>query len=371
MPRTKFPRALPLLPSQRGVKLPHRARNGDWLQVLRRLANAARGTNSKPFYSMREVAHHFHLPLSRVSRLYKELEKEGVVRRIRGSRTILQGKSPVRHLIVRSVVGIPASLSCFLTLQDYRMFLLKVRREFRRRGLITAIAFYEDRFDAEDLVERLQQARADIALWYLPDGTARSLAPQLLDVGIPLLGISDGGLPGVPCCYEVNRSQAIRAIFRDWMASGISNVRIVRTESRSSADEERLEALLLDTPFRWRFVNAQSKVAEQFVVNLTAQKDEAIVFLGSAASLCLMRAPEAMSRILSQGRVGLVEGPVSMPLTPRIDGPVDLVVVNWQRLAQRIADDILGRETFDCHQPVIFDAKGELKVPFHKFAQKL
>jgi hypothetical protein len=84
-----------------------------------------------------------------------------------------------------------------------------------------------------------------------------------------------------------------------------------------------------------------------------------------------MRAPEQFKRLLSRGRVALLDGPVSMPLIPRIDAPVDLVVVNWQKVAERIADDILAREAFDCHKPGIFEAEAELKTPFHKFAQKI
>jgi hypothetical protein len=248
---------------------------------------------------------------------------------------------------------------------------MKVRRVFRRRGLLTAIAFYENRVDAEDLTERLQQARADIVLWYLPDGTAPSAALRLRDLGTPLLGMSDGGLPRVPCCYEVSRAHAIRAIFNDWAIDGIKGVRIARAESRSSADEERLEALLIETPFDWRFVSAHFGSNDEFPSSLSPQKDQAIVFLASAASLCVMRAPEQFKRLLSRGRVALLDGPVSMPLIPRIDAPVDLVVVNWQKVAECIADDILAREAFDCRKPVIFEAEAELKTPFHKFAQKI
>jgi hypothetical protein len=200
---------------------------------------------------------------------------------------------------------------------------------------------------------------------------ARSTALRLRDLGIPILGISDGGLPRVPCCYEVSRSQAIRAIFHDWVLDGIKTVRIVRTESRSSADEERLEALLTDTPFDWRFISAHSNSTEQFAASLSPQKGQATIFPAFAASLCLMRAPQAFKRMLVNYRVGLLDGPVSMPHTPRIDAPVDLVVVNWQKVAERIADDILAQEAFDCHEPVIFEAKAELKTPFHKFAQKI
>jgi hypothetical protein len=265
----------------------------------------------------------------------------------------------------------PASLSRFITSQDYRMFFIKARREFRRRGLMTAIAFYEDRFDAEDLAERLQQGRADIVLWYVPDSTARRAAPRLRDLGIPVLGISDGGLPSLRCRYEVSRANAIRAILHDWAVNGIKSVRIARADSRPSADEERLETLLMETPLDWHFVSAHSSSTEQFIANLSTRKDDAIILLGSAASFCLMRAPEAFKRMLFDCRVALVQGPVSMPWAPRIDALLDLVVIDWQAVAERLAEDILNREAFNEHEPVIFEGIAELKTPFDKFVQKI
>jgi hypothetical protein len=251
------------------------------------------------------------------------------------------------------------------------MFFIKVRREFRRRGLMTAIAFYEDRFDVEDLADRLRQARADIVLWYVPDTAARLTAPRLRDLGIPVLGISDAGLPSMRCYYKVSRANAIRAILHDWVVSGIKGIRIARMATRPSADEERVEALLLETPLNWHFVSVQSGSTEQFMAGLGAHKDTAVLFLPSAASLCLMRAPEAFSELLFNCRVALVHGPISMPLAPRIHAPLDLVVIDWQAMAERLAEDILNREAFNEPEPAIFEAIAKLKTPFDKFVQKI
>jgi hypothetical protein len=251
------------------------------------------------------------------------------------------------------------------------MFFSKTRREFRRHGLVTATVFYEDRSDAEDLAERIQQARADVVLWYLPDSLARLTAPRLRDLGIQLLGISDGGLPSFPCHYEVRRARAIRTILHDWMVSGIKSVWIARGGSRSSADEERLETILRDTPLDWRFVSSGSSSTEQFLAKLGAQKDNAIILLASAASFFLMRAPEGFNRMLCNCRVALLDGPVSMPLTPRSEASLDLVVVDWQDVAERLAADILSRKAFTKREPVMFEATAELKTSLSKFAQKI
>jgi hypothetical protein len=371
MARTKHPRFLPVLPPLSTLSRSEKKGEG-LLQILRRLAKSSRNRESKLFYSLRDVAAHYRLPLSRVARHYRQLESEGLISRIRGSRTILRGSGPTRQLFVPNVVAMPASLSCFIGLQDYRMFLIQARRKLRQRNFITVIAFYEDRSDAEELAERIQQARADVVLWYLPDTAARISAPRLRDLGIRLIGVSDGGLPSVPCHYEIHRTAAIRAILHDWQASGIRRVLIPRGESRSSADEERLETVLLETSLQWRFVGVNFALSAHRTGKLAAEKDEAVILLAAAATLFLMRAPEAFDSLARICRVALPDGPVSLPLTPRLESPVDLAVVDWEGVAERVADDITSGRAFSAEdKPIVIQATAKLKAPLHKFAQRI
>ena len=57
-------------------------------------------------FSIREVAAHFHAQVSTVSRVYQRLEQEGLLSRVRGSKTVLQGLHFDRHLSVRAFVGL-------------------------------------------------------------------------------------------------------------------------------------------------------------------------------------------------------------------------------------------------------------------------
>lgn len=369
MARTKLQRHLPPLPPASSLRGKER-RGDDLLQILRQLAKAGQTRESKVFYPLREVATHYDLSLSTVARHYRQLEIDGLVSRIRSSRTVLQGWAPTRQLFVPSVVAMPASLSCFISLQDYRTFFIRVRRELRRRNFVTATAFYEDRADAEDVPERIQQARADVVLWYLPDVAARLAAPRLRDLGIRLIGMSDGGLPSIACHYEIHRAAAIRAILRDWVVSGIKRVFIARGESRSSADEERLESILVETSLHWHFIALNFASTDQ-LAKLGAEKDQAVILLASAATLFLMRAPETFNDLLRHTRVALLDGPVSMPLTQRTGAAIDLVVVDWQSVAERIAEDILSQKAFTDRKPIVFDAMAVLKAPLNKFAQKI
>jgi hypothetical protein len=370
MARIKLLRLLPRLPSRSLLRRKENARE-ELVTILRRVALSARRKEQKSFYSLREVAQHFGLPLSTVARAYDKLEREAVISRVRGSRTILQGIAPTRHLVVRNVVAMPVSLSCFITSQDYRMLIIRARREFRRRGLVTGITFYEDRSDAEALVERIQQARADVVLWYVPDIAARITAPWLRDLGIRLLGISDGGLPSIRCRYKIARSGAISAILRDWVDNGIRDVRIVRGDGRPLADEERLETLLAETALRWQFVQWDLGSTRKFLTQINPQKSNAIVLPASTACLLLMRSPESFHRILSSYRVALPNGPVSMPLSPLSPASVDFVEVDWQAVAERMASDILSGEAFADREPLAFEATAQLGASVDKVAQKI
>jgi hypothetical protein len=370
MGRTKLAHRLPSLP--RALGLPRGANPKDWLlRILRRVAMAGRDAQPKSFYPLRDISEHFHVPLSSVARTYRELEKEGFLSRIRGSGTVLQGAAPMRRLTVRSIVGIPACLSCLVTLQDYRVFLMKACGELRRRGLITPVVFYENRVDAEGIAEKIQEARADVILWYRPDRAAKVAALQLQDLGIRVLGISDGGLPSLSCRYNVQRESAIRAILRDWMASGVKNVRILRDEWRSSADEERIEAILSETALQWRFIASSFNSTKRFLTQLSVQEDKAIILLAPAATFFAARAPEAFNKMLSSCRVALFDGPISMPLTRLTDAPVDVIVVDWGAVAERIAKDILSSHAFASREPVVFEATARLRTALSKFAQKI
>ena len=135
------------------------------LEILRGFAIANQQEEPQVFYSIREVAHHFAVPVSTVSRVHCELEEEGILVSIRGSKTLLQGLSSGRHLSVRGFVGMPALTSSFVTLQDCRTFFIRTRRELRSRGFAVATVFY-DRAEAERVFSRIDKYDFDTVLWH-------------------------------------------------------------------------------------------------------------------------------------------------------------------------------------------------------------
>ena len=55
-----------------------------------------RGTEAQPFYSTREIAVFFHVPQPVGVQVYRELESEGLLVRLRHVGTLLQPRVPVR-----------------------------------------------------------------------------------------------------------------------------------------------------------------------------------------------------------------------------------------------------------------------------------
>jgi hypothetical protein len=129
-------------PSRRALERAHHKTKA-LVGILRDVAVKNQQEQPSAFHSVRDVATHFRVPVSTVSRVYRTLEQEGLLSRVRGSKTLLQGLHFGRQLKVRAFVGFPASVSRFVTLQGYRTFLIRIRHELRLRGFAAATAFFE------------------------------------------------------------------------------------------------------------------------------------------------------------------------------------------------------------------------------------
>jgi hypothetical protein len=331
--------------------------------ILRGFAEAQREEAPRPFYSLRAVADHFHIPLSTARHVFQALSEEGLLVRVRGSQTMLQGRSRDRSIVVRGVIGLPVSVPQFTWSVDYQSFGRCVRRELRRHGFITAIAYYTPGFDADTLAERLQQARADTVLWYLPDRVAKENAPHLKDLGIETLGIGDAANARIPCRYRIEREGAMRAIAHDWRRAGIRSARIAHVEGDPGAAADHARDACDEVGLATTIATVSGSGVDAFLSGCVARTNEAVVLLGAAGTLCLMRSPDATSRLLQRCRVGLFEGPIAAPLTHTPDAPVDLVTVDWQAFARGLREDLLdGPVCTPAEQPLVVHAEARLRV---------
>ncbi|MEY2500160.1 MAG: hypothetical protein QOI07_494 [Verrucomicrobiota bacterium] len=374
MPRKKLPRALPPLPSRLGLRgAVHKTER--LTEILRTVALENQREQPRAFYALRQVADWFRLPLATVSRAYSHLEKEGLLTRVRGSKTLLQGLNFDRQLKVRAFVGFPASLSAFVTTQAYRMFFIKIRRELRLRGFATAMVFYEkDEVRSPVLSERLRSSEVDTVLWFQPPRDAAKTTQWLGDFGIRVIGIAHDEFSSIPCRYEVRRDRAIAQLLEKWKSAvAIDHVIIPQSQDTpSSVVGEALRAALDDLKIRKSVAMFHGQRIEKFLRSLQKSTAGGIIFSSAAlaAKFCF-RAPEAVADLLRSQRVAFLNGPVSMPFAEVPNIHVDLVVVDWQQVAEQIVEDLIDQTAFQDAGPTYFQAEAKLRVPLSAFVQSI
>src|SRR5712692_9809597 len=96
--------------------------------LLKQIAIERQNDELQPFYSIRAVANHFHVPPARVSRIYQRLSSERLLRTVWGSRTLLEPHKSSRNSESRSV-GVAVDLGRFLESSDYRLSVLSLQLE--------------------------------------------------------------------------------------------------------------------------------------------------------------------------------------------------------------------------------------------------
>lgn len=372
MARKKIPRRLPPLRGKLGGSGKD-VKTEQLSEILRQTARKHQSEGPQVFYALREVAERFDVSLSMVAAVYRQLETEGLLMRLRGSRTLLKGFGTGRQVSIHGIVGVPMALASFLTRQKYRMFFMCTRRELRRRGFVSAGLFYEAAEERADfLLERIKHAQVDSVLWYRPDHCARETARLLQDSGVRVIGVADGGLPALPCHFEIARDKAVAEILRDWRRSGvIEKVCVVHAVRRSAVEEEKLKGMLENARFPYSFVDADRAHCAQLLQSLAEEEASATVLLGEAASLFAFRAPDRLVALMGRKRVALVDGPVSFPFANTPPVRADLAVADWEAVATGITDEMLTGRALTSSSRTVFDALAYLRAPLNEFAQTI
>src|SRR5690348_11957266 len=81
---------------------------------LKQAITKVRQSRPVTFYSMRDVAAHFGVALKTVGEAYRRVESDGLLTRIRGSKTVIRGRRTRSLHPVRGVVGLPVYLPGFM-----------------------------------------------------------------------------------------------------------------------------------------------------------------------------------------------------------------------------------------------------------------
>ncbi len=342
------------------------------LALVREVARRSQRAEAQLFYSRREVALRLGAPISQVAAIFRTLEREGVLRPVRGSGTILEGLEAAPRKTTRGVVAIVSSLSRFVTEQDYRAFLRQMDQELQKRDFSSAEALFDLNESADELADRLKGCQADWVVWYAPQRLSKEVALRMHDVGVSIVGVADSGFPRIACQYEIRRQRALAQIVRQWKnLQAMTEIRVAVGPKRSAADEARIGRTLEDLDIRMEFVSLGAQTIERFVASLARDPTTGTVLSPSTAFLLAMYAPGAFSRLAKNSSLALVGGPVSVPYAAFTDATVDLVMVDWKAVAKRIVVDLTMPRRGGMEQPCVVEATARCEVLLSRYSQRL
>jgi hypothetical protein len=343
-------------------------------QKMRRLAVQEQKDAPQPFLSLRRAARQFKVPVSSMAAVYRRLGAEGILSSVRGARTILEGRNAIRTLKVRLLLGMPLSVPRLQTFQAYRDCFFHLREELQARGFLVASLYFAEReIPPEAVAERARQEKVDAVLWLRPDGIGHDTALRLRDLGIRFIGLNIGGAVGGFCRYEVRRRQAIDLILHEWCTGAkLTTAILVRAGAEMFGESERmarLREMAKREQMKFEIVNVPGARIIRTLQSLCAKKGSGILLAESAAALLGSRASDRVTEVLGSCRIALIDGPMEFPFVQEaVDGVVDLVLVDWERVGRRIAQDILSGEAFGHSETGGFEADARLQVPVGRCA---
>jgi hypothetical protein len=303
------------------------------------------------------------------------MEQEGLLTRVRGSKTVLNGLRNNRQLSVRGFVGLPALMSHFIAIPDYRTFLMCMRHELWLRGFASTMCFFRHDDAANGkLSNQLKKYEVDMVIWLQPGRSARETLLRLSDMGIRVISISQVGTPSIPSRYYVWREQAIEVLMKDWKTrNSARKITLIDSKDyRSPVTEEVLRVVLQNLGIEPGIRTFRNEDSSIFLRDLGRIETNGIIFPSSGlASLFAFRSPDQLIDLLRAQHVAFIDGPIDMPFAQIPDVPVDLVTVNWQAVAESVVNDVITREAFERNRFTTFQAEAQLRVPLNSFSEEL
>jgi hypothetical protein len=374
MPRTRISRDLGPLPRGSVLGGVH-GKTDTLLQILRPLALKNQRERPRVFYSLREVAKQFRVPISTVAKTYHDLEREGLLTRVRGSKTILNGRRYNRRLSIRAFVGLAALVPNYVALPEYRGFFVTLRQELWLRGFAaTTVFFHPDESASEKLSERLKTLGVDTVIWLHPGRTAKQTFLRLADLGVQTIGISAIGTPSFPLRYHVWRENAIETLLRDLTKQGDPRpLTILESPAfRSPVTEDIVRLMCLNAQLSTAINRYSGEDIRNFLKALSQARTKAIIFPASGlVAMLACRCPDELGKLCETQRVAFIDGPFNMPFAKIPDTLVDLVATNWQPIAEAIVNDLITRSAFDQNRDTTFHAEAHLRVPISSFCDEI
>lgn len=337
---------------------------------LRQIAEHSRRKHPTPFYAMHAVADFFGVTVSTVGRVYRRLEKQGLLVPRRGSATELTALKPLKRVAHRGVVAIPIWLPGFLIFETWRVFFVELEEQLRRHNFVASLIFY--RYEEElqpAFVQRVLLHNPEYFIWLMPLTTAVPTMEMLTDKGVRPIVLTKGGDPAFHGQrYLLRIEQGFRRCLATWKARGIVSVRSVGSVgSAASAGSAAPE----DSIIRWaRAGGMECQLAirgkmgwSEYLDGLGREQGVGFLFTDDfLVGTCFSEAASAMASLIRRAPV-LLATPLVIPPDLGKPGQADWLSHDWEAMAQRIARDLDTGRVFSAASPTLFEADWKPHIP--------
>lgn len=315
------------------------------VDTIRSAALSLRSAKPRPFYSVRALAAFFKVSLSAISAVYGQLEKEGILDRVHGSRTILAGVSLNLDRRLRAVIGFPMALPVLLISRPGRAMWLHLTERLSTTGYAVDLIVHGSREHLKPgFVDRIIQHAPDVLLWCWPTASSscRENIASVRRHGIRCITVQTAGLdmalPSVN--YLEDCRPAYDRLAACWKQSGIKKVLIpVHPDFRVEAGFRKLLGLSLA---RAGLESVPSPLSLEDLVKYCARRRGlAVAFLNrSYAERAALARPGLMESLMRSARVGLCRGSISSSILRASDVRADVVDSDLRELADAIVQDV-------------------------------
>ncbi len=337
--------------------------------ALRAVARRFRAQKSRSFFTMRDVAAFFSVPLRTVAITYERLEREGLLTRIRGSKTLLTGKDVTLASPVRAVVGIPLWLHAIVVSPFSRHLHVELEERLRAHGFVADIIFFrEEEVISPDFAERLLLHNLDIVIWHTPHPLATQTLLRMSDRGVRQILVVPSDNPAsinLPT-YIQDWQNAYTALAKAWHGKGIRNVIIPETMYLPSKRAmNNCMTTLQSSGLKTQMVKCSAKTIRE-EVHRRGAKSSGVAFLDQvgADEVC-NEEPVILEEIMHMSRIAFCRGRIRVPYFNHRKGVADFVAFSPGEIAERLVNDLQLNSSVRQNPIPRFYAKYHDALPFH------
>jgi len=310
--------------------------------VLSKLARRERAHGPARFFSMTEVKAHFGVALRTVEAVYRRLEQDGLVVRIRGSQTQLtarQGIAP--RVAVRGVVALVNWLPGFVHTPDQRFVVMQMEKDLWDKGFVSEIVFYheEDKSDP-GFARRILAHRPNVVIWLMPGPADEATLASIGDVGVRLAVIANQPVRTRTPQYTISWLKAYEAAMRGWRRNGVTHVAIPAPDWRTYAMRPELAEILTQCGLTFQhYPIGARELMDDYVERLAAQPGGVLFDFDIWHARLCTQAPRAFARLLARRPV-LQSWPLPIERALLAGIRTDVLIMPWREIITRMVVDL-------------------------------